>query len=397
LNESPLGFAGSQDLRTRERKEVIGHQRQIWVIVFSIQLSSDKEASMKRILVLVVVYLLVGGFFLYDFAEASEKRPMVLQYEFWLPPKSPEWETMVAFYKGLEDATGGAVKVQFNPSGTMGKPDGTYQRTLQGINNIGHFNPGFNVGIFPMWEIFHYPIHCPSSEALARFQIGMYEKGYFDKEFANVKVTSLFNIGSYLLFSNKKISTVEDLKGVKIRTIGEGWADVCKAVGAVPVSLPTGEMFLALQKGIVDSVANVWDASHVFKLNEVSKYVNEMHLMSSTHIEAWNKKTWDALPLEGKKYIDANWKKYSIDCAKKYDDLIPTFKKEFLATGPDREINEFSSEEFMKLDKLLKPVWEGWITERESKGFPAKKAVADLYKMMKNAGLQDPIAGFTPQ
>ena len=54
-------------------------------------------------------------------------------------------------------------------------------------------------------------------------------------------------------------------------------------------------MYLALQKGIVDAVANVWDASHVFKLNEVSKCVNELYLMSSTHIEAWNKKTWEEL------------------------------------------------------------------------------------------------------
>ncbi len=352
---------------------------------------------MKRVMVLAAVLLLVCGGIFSDFAGAAEKKPTVLQYDFWLPPKTPEWETMLVFYKGLEDATGGAVKVQINPGGTMGKPDGTYQRTIQGTANIGHFNPGFNVGLFPMWEIFHYPIHCPSSEQLARFQIAMYEKGYFDKEFANVKITALYNIGSYILFSNKKLTTIEDLKGFKIRTIGEGWADVCKAVGAVPVSLPTGEMFLALQKGIVDSVANVWDSSHVFKLNEVSKYVNEMYLMSSTHVEAWNKKSFDALPPAGKKYLEDNWKKFSIDCAKKYDELTPGFKKDYLATGPDREIGSFSPEEFNKLNKVLKPVWEGWIKERESKGYPAGKAVADLYKMMKDAGLKDPIAGFTPQ
>ncbi|MFH1950385.1 MAG: TRAP transporter substrate-binding protein DctP [Pseudomonadota bacterium] len=348
---------------------------------------------MKKVLFLVLAIALVGGLMPSGFSTAATK---VLQYEFWLPPKVPEYGTMQAFYKGLEQATGGAVKVQFNPGGALGKPDGTYQRTLQGINNIGHFNPGFNVGIFPLWEIFHYPIHCPSSEDLARFQIQMYEKGYFDKEFANVKVTALFNVGSYILFSNKRITAIDDLKGLKIRTIGQGWVDVCKALGAVPVSLPTGEMFLALQKNIVDSVANIWDAAHVFKLNEVSKYVNELYLMSSTHIEAWNKKTWQELPDAGKKYIDANWKKYSLDCARKYDELTPKFKKEYLATGPDREIVEFSSADFEKLDKLLKPVWDSWIEEREAKGLPAKKALNDLYKMMIDGGQKNPVAGYRP-
>jgi TRAP-type C4-dicarboxylate transport system substrate-binding protein len=322
--------------------------------------------------------------------------PKVLQYEFWLPPKVPEYQTMQHFYKGLEEATGGAVKVQFNPGGAMGKPDGTYQRTLQGINNIGHFNPGFNVGTFPLWEMFHYPIRCKSSETLARFQIKMYEKGYFNKEFANVKVTALFNIGSYLLFSNKPISSVDDLKGVKIRTIGEGWVEVCKAIGAVPVSLPTGEMYLALQKGIVDAVANVWDASHVFKLNEVSKYVNELYLMSSTHIEAWNKKTWQELPQAGKDYINANWKKYSLDCAKKYDELVPKYKKEYLETGPDRRIVDFSPGELDKFDKLIAPVWKTWIVNREKRGLPARKALNDLYNMMVDAGIKNPIAGYRP-
>jgi TRAP-type C4-dicarboxylate transport system substrate-binding protein len=278
----------------------------------------------------------------------------------------------------------------------MGKPGGTYQRTLQGINNIGHFNPGFNTGVFPMWDIFNYPVHCPTSEQLVRFQLAMYDKGFFEKEFSQVKITALFNIGSYILFSNKKITTMADLKGVKIRTIGEGWVEVCKAIGAVPVNLPTGEMFVAMQKGIVDAVANVWDAAHVFKLNEVSKYVNEWYLMSGTHIEAWNKKSWEALPQAGKDYINKNWKQYSLDCAKRYDELTPKFQKEFLATGQDREIMAFAPGELEKLNPLFRPVWDKWIADREKMGLPAREALNALYKMMTEAGIKNPVPGYTP-
>ena len=351
---------------------------------------------MKKSFLLLVCFVVVSGLVFGCFSAAHAKGPKKLQYEFWLPPKVPEYSTMLAFYKGLEEATGGAVKVQFNPGGAMGKPGGTYQRTIQGIANIGHFNPGFNTGVFPMWDIFNYPVRAPSSEQLAGFQIKMYEKGYFDKEFADVKITALFNIGSYVLFSNKKVTTVEDMKGLKIRTISEGWVDLCKVVGAVPVSLPTGEIYAALQKGIVDAVAIVWDASHVFKLNEVSKYVNEMYLMSGTHIEAWNKRTWEELPAAGKDYINANWKQYSLDCAKKYDELEPKFRKEYLATGPDRAIVEFASGEQAKLDKLAVPIWKKWVADHEKMGLPAKKALDDLYTMMTEAGQKDPIAGYTP-
>ena len=245
-----------------------------------------------------------------------------------------------------------------------------------------------------MWDIFHYPVHCPSAEKLAQFQLKMYDKGYFDKEFSQIKLTALFNISAFVLFSNKKITTINDLKGLKIRVASEGWVELCKALGAVPVTLPTGEMFIAMQKGIVDAVANIWDAAHVFKLNEVSKYVNELYLITTTHVEAMNKKSWENLPQAGKDYINANWRQYSLDCAKTYDDVTPKFKKEFLATGPDREIVDFAPGELEKMDQMVVPIWKKWVADREKRGLPAKKALDDLYKMMIDAGVKDPIAGY---
>ena len=350
-----------------------------------------KKEWCVALMILVACGLLVGSY-----AEASEKKPTVLQYEYFLPPKVPDYPVSLKFWKGVEDAVGGAVKVQFNPGGAMGKPGGTYQRTLQGVNNIGHFNPAFNTGVFPMWDIFHYPVHCPSALKLAQFQLKMYDKGYFNKEFSQVKITALFNISAFILFSNKKITTIDDLKGLKIRVASEGWVELCKALGAVPVTLPTGEMFSAMQKGIVDAVANIWDAAHVFKLNEVSKYVNELYLITTTHIEAMNKKNWEKLPQAGKDYINANWRQYSLDCAKTYDDVIPKFRKEFLDTGPDREVVEFAPGELEKMDQMVVPIWKKWVADREKKGLPAKKALDDLYKMMVDAGVKDPIAGYTP-
>jgi hypothetical protein len=85
-----------------------------------------------------------------------------------------------------------------------------------------------------------------------------------------------------------------------------------------------------------------------------------------------------------------------VNCAKSSEVLIPEFKKEFLAAGNDREIVGFASSELEKLNKLLRPVWDKWIADREVKGLPAKKALADLYTMMTNAGQAYPIAGYTP-
>ncbi len=351
---------------------------------------------MKKIKGITLAIILTGVISLGSSGTAYSQKTTVLQFESWLPTNIAMYPSIQAFYKGLENATGGAVKVQLNMGGSMGKAGDTYHRTLQGVNDIGHFNPGFNTGVFPMWEIFEYPVHCPSTEQLARFQIAMYDKGYFDKEFGQVKIVGLYNVGAYILYSNQKITTINDLNRLKIRTPSQGWVATCKAIGAVPVTLPTGEMYLALQKGIVDAVANIWDAVRVFKLKEVSRYVNELYLMTTTHVYAMNKKTWEALPKAGKDYINANWKDFSLKCARSSEVLIPEFKKEFLSAGSNKEIAGFAPGELEKLDKLLKPVWDKWIADREAKGLPAKRALADLYKIMTDEGQVNPIVGYAP-
>jgi TRAP-type C4-dicarboxylate transport system substrate-binding protein len=288
------------------------------------------------------------------------------------------------FYKGLEEVTNGKIKVRMNPGGALGDAPGIYQRTLIGIANIGHFNPGFNTGVFPQSDVFFYPSICSSSEQLTRFQLKLYDMGYFDKEYSKLKMSAFYNIGAYVLFSNKKITKVDDFKGLKIRIMCESWVEIAKALGAVPVNMPTGEMYLAMQKGIVDTVVVVWDASLVFKLGEVSKYVSELFMTSSIHGEGWNKKSWNALPQEGKDYIEKNWKEYSINCSRTYDQVGAYAKKKFVEGGG--EVVQLEPGELEKMEKIFSPVWEKWIARNEAKGLPAKKLVMDLKKMMEESG-----------
>jgi hypothetical protein len=41
-------------------------------------------------------------------------------------------------------------------------------------------------------------------------------------------------------------------------------------------------------------------------------------------------------------------------------------------------------------------MWVKWISDREAKGFPAKKGVEELQNILTNAGVENPIVGYTP-
>lgn len=239
--------------------------------------------------------------------KATPEKPMVLDYATWLPPAVPFADQLTGFFEGLEDATGSTVRTELHWSGVMGKATDIYPMTVDGICDIGHIGTGYIPGVFPMFSIFEQPIQFPTAEVLTRAMIELYRKGYFDKEFADVKVIGTFCLSPYVIYSAKrKVTSVEDFEGLKVRCATPGLVEMTKALGGVPVATPSSEVYLQMQKGIVDADCNPFDAVFVYKLNEVSKYVNEMRIFTFNYIIGMNKDTWEALPKEGKEYIETN-------------------------------------------------------------------------------------------
>jgi len=321
---------------------------------------------------------------------------MELNYDFWLPATEQSVPVIKKFLSGLENATRGAVRTKLIAGGSMGPGSETYDRVLSGVSHIGHFGPGFTPGVFPMFTIFDNPIRVPSSEVLAKAQLEMYKKGYFDKEFSRIKIIGLVNIGPYVLYtSKKKVNALEDFKGLKIRCPSEGWVEFSKLVGAIPVSMPSGEVYIALQKGITDANLMPWSAVFNFRLGEVSKYVTELLVGTFNHLIVMNKKTWESLPQEGKDYIEKNWMNNCLELARAHD-AIRLRAIESYSKIPDREIVHIPPEEWKKIDSMVSKIWNKWISENEAKGFPARKAADDLYKIMADLGIKDPIVGYSP-
>jgi len=131
--------------------------------------------------------------------------------------------------------------------------------------------------------------------------------------------------------SKKPINTLEDFKGIKIRTPGGLTSMLFQKLGASPVPIPGGELYTALSTGVVDAaefvtLAEDWDIG----LHEVTKYV----LYPSFHGPiahcdfTINKNAWDKLPAD----IKAIMKTWVYELDARYDymsaaESITTLKK----------------------------------------------------------------------
>ena len=246
---------------------------------------------------------------------------VTLTGETWTPTMSPPARIIgPEFSKGLEQATGGMVKTNWHTASALGAVPELYTRLVTRIIDWGQFNAGYTPGIFPFSEMFELPLRYPSAEILTRAMIEIYKKGYCNKEYGDVKFLFYYAIGPYQLWSNAKITRVEDLVGKKLRCPSPTYVEVTKAVGGVPVSFPSGEIYTAMQKGIIDGTWACADMAVAFKIGEIAKYVIMTNIGTTTQTWAMNNTPFKGLPETGKKYIEDNQEKLSLFGARTFDE-----------------------------------------------------------------------------
>lgn len=112
--------------------------------------------------------------------------------------------------------------------------------------------------------------------------------------------------GTYrLMTSNKPVRTLEDFKGIKIRTMSnKNHMAFWSVMGANPTPLAWPELYFSLQSGIVEAEENAADSIVSANFNEVQKYVAETNVILYANELVVNKKAFDALPEAYQKVLE---------------------------------------------------------------------------------------------
>lgn len=111
--------------------------------------------------------------------------------------------------------------------------------------------------------------------------------------------------GSRQVYGKKPINTVEDLKGLKIRTMEVPTImETFKTLGAIPAPIAFGEVYFALQTGVVDAAESSFLSWINSKHVEVAKYGARLNYMDSGRSYFANKKFLEDLSVEQRKIIE---------------------------------------------------------------------------------------------
>jgi TRAP-type mannitol/chloroaromatic compound transport system substrate-binding protein len=176
-----------------------------------------------------------------------------------------------------------------------------------------------------------------------------------------------------IIHSHKPIRSLQDFKGLKMRTAGV-WAELMPKMGGSAVILPASDVYSALEKKIVDAIE--WaDPGSNFPLgfHQVAKYI----VVPGVHQPAWpwelivNQREWDKLPANLKVVVESAAKETTYESWTRFVDRSLKAMTDYQKTG--NQIIVLSDDVLREVEKVSAK----WYQEQASKNAWFKKVYED--------------------
>jgi TRAP-type mannitol/chloroaromatic compound transport system substrate-binding protein len=175
-------------------------------------------------------------------------------------------------------ASGGRLQIKPFSAGELVGALETFDAVSKGSADVGHDWPGYWKGKNEAFVAF---ASVPFGLDAEGYNIWLYERGgmaMLQELYGryNLFVLPAGNGGQEMgLFSNKKATTLADFKGMRLRTVG-WFMDIMNNLGASVTPLPGGEVYLALERGVIDSAEFSTPAINFpMGFDDITKYVIE--------------------------------------------------------------------------------------------------------------------------
>lgn len=265
----------------------------------------------------------------------------------------------------VEERTDGAVEFQIFPQGQLGQQRemtegvqlGTLEATVAPAAFLGGFNPAISILDIP----FLLPDDPEKAQALREGAFGEALCDSFDER--GVECIGLWPNGRKNFTSNKPLPDVEAFAGQKFRVMDSNvLIEQFDAVGASAIALPFGELYTALQTGVVDGQENPLDTIRAMKFYEVQDYLVRSEHGAMEDVILFNPTFWESLPEEYRTIIVDTFNEVIPELRQHKAEAVESAFEEIKASG--MEVRELSEEEKTKLRETMYPATRDAYLER---------------------------------
>ena len=334
--------------------------------------------------VLVAVALLATMLGVADHKAVAESK-MHLKFSTWHPPASREVKTVwIPMLEELKKKSNGRITYTLFAGGALGKGPDHFDIVKNGLSDMGYFTATWTPGRFPLTDVLSLATWVDGKDVAVDIGNEM-AKGPLKDEFKDVEVIELNGCIQAFLWTKKPVKSLEDLKGMKIRSPGGHQTNYIKALGAEPVFMPLGDVYMALETGTIDGLVTCPPLVLAFKLYEVAKHGVATTFGCVSEGVVMNKKSWDNTPDDLKAIIKEVAGNPFRTTGGLNRDVYKTMIDEIKAKGV--EIFTPPDEEAAKWFAKFQEETKKWVDDLEGKGLPAKDATIKYNEVAESKGV----------
>ena len=266
----------------------------------------QREEHMNRLAFAASAMLVFGGM-----TATSLAQEVTLKLHQMLPPQATiPAKALTPWAEKVMADSGGRIKVELYPAMQLGgKPPELYDQVKDGVVDLTWTVIGYTPGRFPTTEAFELPFMVTTGEATSKAFHEYCEK-HCAKEFEGVKVIAWHTHGPGLIHSRNAVNKLEDLNGMKLRGASRVINQMLEKLGAAPIGMPVPAVPESLSKGVIDGATIPWEVTPSLKVTELvtnhTSFSGEHGLYTATFVFAMNPNSYEKLPDDLKKVIDAN-------------------------------------------------------------------------------------------
>ncbi len=303
--------------------------------------------------------ILVGSALSLALAATAQADTISLKLGHVAPEAQPYAKAAVKFAELVKEYTGGNVEVQIFPNSLLGDQRDLLEGLQLGSVDIALTSSAVLSGFMPRVQVFDLPFMFRDAQHVYKVVDGPLAKEiYAGDEAKKLKVIATWENGFRDISNNKHpIEKPDDMKGIKIRVMeNKLYIEMFKALGAEPTPMARGELFTALQTGIVDAQDNPIGQTYTSRFYEVQKFITLSGHTYSPEPMVFSLAKWNKIPAD----YQAAILKASAEAGKYNRELDATLQQDYIKKSEEKgmAVTILSPDQKKMFQDKMKPVWD---------------------------------------
>lgn len=285
----------------------------------------------------------------------------------------------------VKEKTGGRISITYYNPNTLMPTKALLDGLRKGLIDIASFQPTQELARFPASEVIEMPMLFDSALASSLSYLELTRTNpYLKKEWSFLRPVTVTTSVPQDILSKKPIRTLEDLKGLRIAAVSSPGLEQIKLLGGIPVLLQLTDMYLSLQRGMVDAVMAPIPTYKSSKVCEVAKYLTKCNLGVMSSPFGFSMKSYNRLPADLKKSWDDIFENEGPTLFRaSWIDRSATEDLEYIKKNNGVEVIELSQAERVRWIKALEPTYEEFIGKMKDRNIDGESLLNECRALNK--------------